>query len=354
MTKLKIQNSRYQKVEDLVPGGMGEVTLCMDGNLKRQVVVKCLQDGIEHRRLVNEQKALLELRSKHVVQLFDLIDATDNKGNSVKALVLEHIAGKALNELTFSYDITYLRTLWQIACGLCQIHSANVVHRDIKLQNIMMDGEGVIKIIDFGLAKIGSEADTVTIIGSPPFMAPELYGLPTISFDSAVDIYAFGVVALALLGFNPPSPVFARPPGKISFADLASTHGVIPNEILVSIHNCLDHDRSKRPTATELENILSRHILKGRHTAFAATDTQTFTANRINPRVALHLDNIGSITVFYDEFDFIIEKVTGAVSVNNRPATVGMKIPGCCVLTFGATGPRKFLTFDVSNPEVMP
>jgi len=64
--------------------------------------------------------------------------------------------------------------------------------------------------------------------------------------------------------------------------------------------------------------------------------------------------NVGELEVGYDGFDFKVLKVGGSVFVNNGVAVVGMVIPGCCVLTFGAVGgARKFVTFDVSSPEVL-
>ncbi|MBV6851824.1 hypothetical protein KWH43_22410, partial [Xanthomonas campestris pv. heliotropii] len=63
---------------------------------------------------------------------------------------------------------------------------------------------------------------------------------------------------------------------------------------------------------------------------------------------------VGNLTVEYDGLNFNVTQVAGDVYINNTPAVTGMIVPGCCVLTFGNGRARKFVTFDVSNPEVMP
>jgi serine/threonine protein kinase len=84
-------------------------------------------------------------------------------------------------------DLEFQKILWQIAAGLSDIHRAGVIHRDIKLQNIRRDKFGIIKIIDFGLAReVGVDDKTKSITGTIGYMAPELFGTSTISFSPAV------------------------------------------------------------------------------------------------------------------------------------------------------------------------
>jgi hypothetical protein len=110
-------------------GGMGEIVECVDSHLQRRVIIKRLQVGVEERRLIDEHKALAKVRSKHVVQLYDVIELTDRKK---KAIVMEFIEGENLHVGSFKAGRKYLNVLWQIASGLRDIHEVGVIHRDIK------------------------------------------------------------------------------------------------------------------------------------------------------------------------------------------------------------------------------
>jgi len=189
--------SRYRLAEQLPPGGMGEVFECIDTHLDRRVVLKILKVGEDDRRLLDEQKALVKLRSKHVVQLYDVIST--NETIPQKAIVLEHIDGQDLTPCS-SID-EGLKVLWQVACGLSDIHSADVIHRDIKPNNIKINSTGLVKIYDFGLSRnSGPEAQTRSLIGTPGYMAPELWQWSgDISFEKSIDVYAFGILAFNIL-----------------------------------------------------------------------------------------------------------------------------------------------------------
>lgn len=139
---------RYQPTGGMTGGGMGDIIECIDVRLDRKVIIKKLKDGEEERRIIDEQQALIHLRSKHVVQLFDVVSVNDG-GGAKTGLVLEYIEGENLDWNGFVQDFNFIKTLWQIAFGLTEIHSAGIIHRDIKPNNIRVDTEGVVKIIDF-------------------------------------------------------------------------------------------------------------------------------------------------------------------------------------------------------------
>jgi eukaryotic-like serine/threonine-protein kinase len=124
---------RYEPTGNAAWGGIGEVNECIDKNLSRKVMLKRVFKPSDFPRLLDEQKALIKLRSKHVVQLLDVVKFTWNK-DTVTCLVLEHIDGDDLDKLSFKPDIEFQKVLWQIASGLTDIHAAGVIHRDIKPQ----------------------------------------------------------------------------------------------------------------------------------------------------------------------------------------------------------------------------
>lgn len=344
--------NRYKPLNTSDRGGMGEVLYCEDLHLQRQVVLKHLQPGVEARRLLDEQKALSKLRSKHVVQLYDIVTIQRRDAHH-PAIVLEFIDGETLKAGSFSADTEYLNIIWQISCGLADIHSQGIIHRDIKPGNIKIDGERVVKIFDFGLSRNNSEAETKSIIGTPIFMAPELWGDQTIAFNSSIDVYAFGVTCLALLTVEPPSRLRTHPPSQPSWTQFSSSFVGIPEEITKVLHQCLARDGNARPAMLDVKTLLEKHLLKDRHRAVVVLNGKPNILDCNNRRIALNA-SIGSLTIDYDGLSFKVTKVTGAVYMNNTPIAVGVEIPGCCVLTFGTGSTRVFVTFDVSNPEVMP
>jgi|APLak6261670569_1056079.scaffolds.fasta_scaffold01304_2 serine/threonine protein kinase len=346
---------RYQFTGSSTSGGMGEIYECLDTHLNRHVVLKMLMAGEEERRLLDEQKALMKLRSKHVVQLFDVI-SVENSNVFTKALILEFIEGRTLGIGDFKPDGLFLNTLWQIACGLKDIHSTNIIHRDIKPNNIRVDSRDVVKILDFGLSRTeGLEAKTMSVIGTPTYMAPELWQAGTISFDQAVDVYAFGVMALALINFPPPSELRAQPPTAIMPGALSSLLSELPDDVIKILEQCLSYQPSNRPMISDVEYVLRRYLLKGRHRALMVMNGKLHELNSKSPNVNLKLGEIGSIGINYDGLRFKITNLSGNVYVNNMIFKVGDDLPVCCVITFGNQGgARNFVTFDVSNPEVMP
>ena len=238
---------RYEPTGATAAGGMGEIIECVDSHLQRRVIIKRLQVGVEDRRLIDEQKALAQLRSKHVVQLYDIIELADREKHD-KAIVIEFIEGENLDVGSFKADRKYLNVLWQIACGLRDIHDAGVIHRDIKPNNIRLDKEGVIKIIDFGLARSDDNAKTRSVIGTPIFMAPELWSDKTVSFDRSIDVYAFGATSLALLNGSAPTELARQPPEPVPLTTLRAGLVGLQPDIVALIHACLTTESSQAAT----------------------------------------------------------------------------------------------------------
>ena len=162
-----------------------------------------------------------------------------------------------------------MRVLWQISCGLSEIHKAGVIHRDIKPANIILDAAGIIKILDFGLSRNkGADAHTISRIGTPAFMAPELWGQNDISFDQSVDIYAFAVMAISLLkGGRIPGELKDFPPSQISSGGLDSFFSGFPSDVIRLLEACLNSNPKSRPSSFEIEKMLKKHLLHNKHRA---------------------------------------------------------------------------------------
>jgi eukaryotic-like serine/threonine-protein kinase len=291
-------SGRYEPTGGITVGGMGEIIECNDTHLQRPVIIKRLQKGVEERRLLDEQKALAKLRSKHVVQLYDVVQLSD-RNRPETAIVLEYIEGNNLEIGSFKPNRNYIHTLWQIACGLRDIHAAGVIHRDIKPNNIRLDTERVIKIIDFGLARSQDTAKTRSIIGTPVFMAPELWSDKTISFDTSIDVYAFGATALALLNTSAPKELAQQPPKPISLPALSTSLPGVSAPTVAMLHRCLDYRPAHRPTMAEVQSALQQQLLENQHRALVVFGGNTHHLDRKNRRINVDAGSVGSLGVEY-------------------------------------------------------
>jgi eukaryotic-like serine/threonine-protein kinase len=345
---------RYEATGVAGGGGMGEIHECIDRHLNRRVILKMLKGGEEDRRLLDEQKALIKIRSKHVVQLFDVV-VVENVGEVRTALVLEHINGYDLKVGSLMPGELYLKTIWQVACGMHEIHQHNIIHRDIKPNNIRVDEGGVVKILDFGLARTsGLEAVTRSVIGTPGFMAPELWGSAVVSFDEKIDVYAFGMLALTLLDSTVPRELLNRPPMPLPLGSLNLLKASLPSDVVDVLEKCLSYLPVNRPTMSDVENVLRTHLLKGRHRGLIVLGQKTHEINMASPAPTVRYKKDHAIGIHYDGFTFRVANLEGEISVNNTTLNVGNSLPDCCVISLGPINDRSFATFDISNPEVMP
>lgn len=349
---MTIEN-RYKNAGKPLMGGMAAVYPCRDTILERNVAIKILPNGQEQRRIHDELKALLKMRSKHVVQIYDLFFIENDL-----AIVQEFIDGEDLFDIPKpDAVIDYLKLIWQIAAGLSDIHENKVIHRDIKPNNMKVDGEGILKIFDFGLARDeGPEASTIGFVGTPGFAAPELYTY-TSKFTSAVDTYAFGMTALFLgLGLIPPE--LSKKPPILNSSDkyFDSIPYQLPSETLDALKKCLDPIPENRPSMSYIKNIIEKSLLKDQHKALVVYNGKASYLDKSRRLVTLNLPNVGGIDILYDGYDFIVKNIHGDVYVNNMSVSVGYKLPGACVVTLGAPelqNLRKYITFDLSHPEIV-
>ncbi len=344
---------RYEVVGASFVGGMAAVWPCHDAVLERKVAIKVMPGSAEKRRIRDELGALLKMRSKHVVQVFDVLNL-----NKDLAIVQEFIEGQDLFDdgLAPKNKNEYLKLLWQIASGIADIHDLCVIHRDIKPNNMKIDPEGVVKIFDFGLARDeGPSAATLGFVGTPGFAAPELYS-HHVTFTAAVDTYAFGATALFLGLRELPSDLMHRPP-LLSGADYFSTLPFTLSEDVRSILNaCLENLPSQRPAMSDVRGVLAKHLLHNKHRALIVFNGEASYLDANRPSVVLRLSSIGEIGIRYDGFNFLVNSVSGEVFVNNASVSAGDHLPGACVVALGAPerkAGRKYITFDLSHPEIV-
>jgi TolB-like protein/predicted Ser/Thr protein kinase len=188
----------YEILARIGAGGMGEVWKARDTRLDRIVAVKRL-DGRHSARFEQEARAIAALNHPHICQIYDV---------GPDYLVLEYIDGKSLRGPLPLEDA--LRFATQIAEALEAAHARGILHRDLKPANIMMTGKGSAKLLDFGLAKLVSDADatqTMAVVGTPAYMAPEQAEGKVLDVRS--DVFSFGAVLYEVLSGRRPFDALA-------------------------------------------------------------------------------------------------------------------------------------------------
>ena len=346
---------RYAPLGESESGGMGDVIYCQDLQLLRLVAIKTIQNIDEINRLEDEISALTQLRSKHVVQVFDVITFDDGSFG----IVMEFIKGNDLFKISdlIQNPIALLKILWQISSGIADIHATGLIHRDIKPNNMKLDEEGIVKIFDFGLARnSGEDAKTVGFKGTMGFSAPEQYTNDELTFTSAIDVYAFGVMVVYLATGDIPKSLLKIPPASLP-ANYLSCSLLKEFPILTGIlEGCLSNAPESRPRMSTVRDEISKYLLFNKHQAMAVYQNKTYILNHNSPSIELGYGTIGTFKLRYNGLDFLFEDVAGEVFVNNMLVTSDKSIPGACVVAIGGAhrrpNERKYITFDVSNPEV--
>jgi len=210
--------AHYSIIEKLGEGGMGAVYKARDERLDRFVALKVLpaekmSDPERRRRFTQEAKSASALNHPNIVTIYDISQA-----EGVHFIAMECVAGQTLDALIGRKGLPLkdaLNFAVQIADGLCKAHAAGIIHRDLKPSNIMVTPDGLVKILDFGLAKLvenvepaGGLGATMTmartpateegvILGTVAYMSPEqAAGKPV---NARSDIFSFGSVLYEML-----------------------------------------------------------------------------------------------------------------------------------------------------------
>jgi Tol biopolymer transport system component/predicted Ser/Thr protein kinase len=199
--------AHYHILEKLGEGGMGVVYKARDTHLDRLVALKVLPpdkvaDPERKRRFMQEAKAASALKHPNIITIHDIASE-----NSIDFMVMEYVQGKTLDALVPRKGLRLNETLKlsiQMADALAKAHSAGIVHRDLKPTNVMVTDDGLVKVLDFGLAKLTevsdsgeertlqSQTDEGTIVGTVSYMSPEQAEGKKV--DGRSDIFSFGSV----------------------------------------------------------------------------------------------------------------------------------------------------------------
>ncbi|MBI3163886.1 MAG: protein kinase, partial [Chloroflexi bacterium] len=213
--------NRYKIESELGKGGMGTVYKARDSLLNRAVAIKFLHTtgvGTEGRsRLLQEARAVAQLNHPNIVSVYD---AGEVDGNPF--IVMELVKGETLRKVGKPTLADTLRMAGQICLALDHAHESGIIHRDLKLENIVIANSQTIKLMDFGLAHSSADAHQTQegmITGTLAYLAPELIQGQPASVQS--DLYAFGVILYELLTGHAPFE------GNVSTVLAQHLHGVV-------------------------------------------------------------------------------------------------------------------------------
>src|SRR5947209_7017771 len=279
-------NLRYHLEKRLGRGAMGQVYLARDENLiTRRVAVKTIRPDVLSDEDLQEGEAIArferEARTAASIQHPNVIDVTDcgKSDEGVFFLVMEYVEGESLYQLLLREGTISVQRahdlLKQISAGVEAAHDEGILHRDLKPANVFIvqrkkkeggiAGGDIVKVGDFGLAKIisqslagitsGSGPASRGILGTPEYMAPEQMQAG-IGLDARADIYALGAIAYHMLGGRPPftgeiMQIFAAKLTQDA-PMLSSLRSDVPSPVEKSVMHALEREADKRP-ATVLD-----------------------------------------------------------------------------------------------------
>ena len=244
-------NSRYDIKMLIGDGGMANVYLAYDRTLKRHVAIKMLRYELSKderfiKRFKRESAQVINLDHPNIVHVYTVGDYKQQP-----FIVMEYVKGKTLKDYLREHGAlepqTVIHIMTQLAEGVLYAHQNNIIHRDLKSQNIMITDDQVVKITDFGIALSSNEADmtqTNTIMGSVHYLAPEL-ARGNLATERS-DIYALGIILYELLTGDVPF----KGEGAVNIA-LQHLEAEMPSIKLV-----------KEELPNSLDNIISRCTCK--------------------------------------------------------------------------------------------
>ncbi|MDQ6705724.1 MAG: serine/threonine-protein kinase [Acidobacteriota bacterium] len=260
------QVAHFEIIGKLGEGGMGVVYEAIDHHLDRHIALKILPpekvaDPARKQRFVQEAKAASALNHPNIITIYD-ISAADG----LDYIAMELVRGRTLEELLARRRPKVPETLKyaiQIADALTAAHAAGIVHRDLKPANVMVTESGLVKVLDFGLAKLTEESEgpgddatrtntlteADTVVGTPAYMSPEQ--VESKKVDARSDIFSFGLVLYEMLSgqqaFHAPSRIATmvallnREPTPLG--ELAPG---LPKELERIVTRCLRKDLARR------------------------------------------------------------------------------------------------------------
>jgi serine/threonine protein kinase len=257
----ELLDGRFELLERIARGGMGEVYRGRDRSSGDEVAIKRLRPGPElgHAellaRFVREAEILRRLDHPNIVQMLAIVSGNDAQGEEQHCIVMEYVPGGSLRrELVRNSVLPQVEALLltlEVADALAQAHRLDVIHRDVKPENVLLAQDGTVRLSDFGLARVGERSFTApgTVLGTVAYLSPEvLWGHEV---DARTDIWSLGVMLFEML--SGVRPFVASSPGATLTAilqqpvpDLAAFCPSAPPALVELTSRMLQKDREQR------------------------------------------------------------------------------------------------------------
>jgi len=264
---------RYKFIEKIGKGAFGTVLLMEDTVVEERLILKFLNPNVSAdeemmKRFVHELRYSRKITHKNVIRIYDFLYIQGNYAISMEYFPSHTLGGEIVNEkpvllkraVKFGVDI---------ATGMAVAHQAGIVHRDLKPANILIDNDGLLKIVDFGVAAAQTQGDTQLtktgyVIGSPKYMAPEqILGKKV---DERADIYSLGVILYEMFAGIPPysrgdhmSVMYQHVQGKARVPQ--DINPALPPGLSDLVVKAMAVDKTKRfQTMDELRGALERYL----------------------------------------------------------------------------------------------
>ncbi|MFI4891558.1 MAG: HEAT repeat domain-containing protein [Steroidobacterales bacterium] len=253
-----IIEGRYKFIEKIGKGAFGTVLLMEDTIVDERLILKFLNPNVSGdeeimKRFVHELRYSRKITHKNVIRIYDFLYIRGNYAISMEYFPSHTLGAEIINEKPVEIKRAVKFGI-DIATGMAVAHQSGIVHRDLKPANVLIDSEGLLKIVDFGVAAAHSQGDTQLtktgyVIGSPKYMAPEqILGKKV---DERADIYSLGIILYELFCGVPPylrgdhmSVMYqhvqgkARPPIELNRN--------LPQGLNDLVVKCMSLDKSKR------------------------------------------------------------------------------------------------------------
>jgi serine/threonine-protein kinase len=268
-----IIEGRYKYIDKIGRGAFGTVLLMEDTVVDERLILKFLNPNVSGdeevmKRFVHELRYSRKITHKNVIRIYDFLYIQGNYAISMEYFPSHTLGAEVVNEKPMDLKRAVGFGI-DLCTGMTVAHQVGIVHRDLKPANVLINQEGLLKIVDFGVAAAQREGDTQLtktgyVIGSPKYMAPEqILGKKV---DARADIYAVGVILYEMLTGVPPysrgdhmAVMYQHVQGKARVAK--EVNAGLPVSLSDVIMKAMAVDKSKRyQTMDELRAALEQHM----------------------------------------------------------------------------------------------